>query len=528
MNSVYLCDALLSHPEHYDMVAPHLEDLREASRWLVELREPSLVELESTGELLQTIIFYAQKYKQLPDRKGTLDAATEIMSRGARSGHADSVRTQLALMDERIEEAHTPPVQDVPTDINVLIEATISAARKLWHHQNGLVYSNKALGHSKVKLSDGGERESTPDDAIAWLRKQWTKDLRRMSFQPSGELSELGAEVEAEIDRMVSGDDSERVLTGFQCLDEKIYISKKRRQFIGIMGFANDGKTTFLLTMLYNMAVRGKSVILFSKEHDATELALCFAFIHSHHECYRERKSDLPSLREFEERRATTEDGEFLKGIWRDMEARKNFLGRIEIQPLTDWDTLTEHLKTHQKRNRYDVCGVDYLTRLDIPDGNPRFHDQDIKNYIGMAQRFTRDFDDGRGIVLISPIQINRSGYQAAKKRKEGEKKHDLTSVSQFSEFYQDMDVVISLYSDELMRLKREVLLETQKVRKSGVRPCATLGIDPRSEKVVDLSLMGFDTETQRRLDGKTPMRQYVEKTIEADTLAALDVGAGA
>ena len=349
---------------------------------------------------------------------------------------------------------------------------------------------------------------------MKWMREQFAKDLSRVSVQPSGDLSDLSAHVEAEIDRMVSGDDSTRILTGFQCLDDQIYISKKRRPFIGIMGFANDGKTTVLLTMLYNMAVRGKSVILFSKEHDATELAIYFAFIHSHDDFYRGQKTDLPSLREFEEGRATPEDGEFLKGIWRDMQAHKNFLGRIEIQPLTDWDTLTERLKTHHKLNRYDVCGIDYLTRLDIPGGNPRFRDQDIKNYIGTAQRFTRDFDDGRGIVLISPIQINRSGYQAARKKKEGEKKHDMTSVSQFSEFYQDMDVLISLFSDADMRLKHHLLLETQKVRKSGARPFATLGIDPRSEKVVDRSLMGFETGTQKWIDSGTPMSKFVETSI--------------
>jgi len=64
------------------------------------------------------------------------------------------------------------------------------------------------------------------------------------------------------------------------------------------------------------MAARGKSVILFSKEHDATELALCFAF----HPFPKRlatgtRRTNLPSLREFEEGRATAEDGKFLKGI---------------------------------------------------------------------------------------------------------------------------------------------------------------------------------------------------------------------
>lgn len=528
MNSVYLCNALLTHPEHYDMVAAHMDDLRWAAQRTTELHDPDMLKYAPVGELLQTIVMYAKNYKKLPDSKGARDYAVELMSKGAASGYGDSVEAQLKLMDDAIAEARRPPVTEIATDINVLIDSTIETARKVWHHQNGKLYSFKAMGSSEVKGNDGQLRKSTPDDAIAWMRKQFTKDLRRMSVQPRGELAELGSEVEAEIDRMVSRDDRERVLTGFQCLDEQIYISKKRRPFIGIMGFANDGKTTVLLSMLYNMAVRGKSVILFSKEHDATELALCFAFIHSHSDFYRDQKNDLPSLREFEEGRATADDGEFLKRIWRDMQAHKNFLGRIEIHPLTDWDTLTEHLKTHHKRNHYDVCGIDYLTRLDIPRGNPRFRDQDIKNYIGAAQRLTRDFDDGRGLIIISPIQINRSGYQAAKKKKEGEKKHDMTSVSQFSEFYQDMDVLISLFSDADMRLKHHILLETQKVRKSGVRPCATLGIDPRSEKVVDCGLVGFDTETQRWLDNKTPMREYIEKNIEQSIFDSLDVGVGA
>ena len=34
MNSLYLCDTLLAHPEHYDMVAAHMDDLRWASQRL--------------------------------------------------------------------------------------------------------------------------------------------------------------------------------------------------------------------------------------------------------------------------------------------------------------------------------------------------------------------------------------------------------------------------------------------------------------------------------------------------------------
>jgi hypothetical protein len=277
MFSVYLCNALFLHPEYYDIVASQIEDLRWAALRIVEIKDPAMHEDEPVGELLLSVILYARNYKKLPDRKGALDYATEIESKGKSSGFGDLVKEELTRMDAEMKDARV----EAPTDINVLINKAVETARRMWHIQNGRLYSNYVNGGKQIKDANGEKRESTPEDAITWMRKQFTKDLRRVSIQPSGDLVELGPEVEAEIDRMVSGDDSERVLTGFQCLDEQIYISKKRRPFIGIMGFANDGKTTVLLTMLYNMALRGKSVILFSKEHDAVELAICFAFIHS-------------------------------------------------------------------------------------------------------------------------------------------------------------------------------------------------------------------------------------------------------
>jgi hypothetical protein len=532
MYSVYLSYALLNHPEYYDLVAARIDELRWAAARIQEVTEPQLHDEEPVGELLQTIILYARQYKVLPDRKGATDYSVEIMSRGKASGFGDLVKSGLERMDTVIEDAKKPPAQEIPADINVLISSTIEIARKFWHMSNGRRFSEIANGDKEIKEQDGSKRKSLPDDAITWMQKQFTRDLSRLSIQPSGELADLKEYVEAEIDRMVSGEDSGRIKTGIDCLDEQVYISKKRRPYIGIMGFANDGKTTLLLTMLYEMAAAGHSVILFSKEHDPTELAIYFAFIHSHDPQYRKR-FQLPSLHDFEENRCTKEQGEQLKLIWREMQAHKNFPGRIEILPLADWDSLMNHLKSNHTKNRYEVCAVDYLTRLDIPGGNPRYRDNDIKGYIGAAQRLTRDFDEGRGLIFITPIQINRSGYTAAKKKKEGEKKHDMTSVGNFSEFYWDMDVLISLYSDEQMRLKRQVLLETQKVRKSGVRPCATLGIDPRSEKVVDLNDMGFDTETQKWVDSGSPMSQFVEKTItvgdvEGSIFDTLDVAGGA
>ena len=512
MISAALCNAFLSQDCH-DLIEHNRHRLDWAANRLAAVEHKA----EPHGRLLDWILSYDKKYGRCPDAKQVLDFVTLLDNEGKNSVNRDECAAELQSMKEYAEGQGA----DLPTDVPSLIESTVRAA---WEHFHGWLageYHARVYGKRDVK-EGGSTRKATPADAIVWMRQMWaTRDLRDFAPQPSGSLQDLSGDVEAEIERMASGEeDAERIKFGFAPLDREIHISKRRRPFIGIMGFANDGKTTVLLTMLYNMAMQGRSVCLFSKEHTASETGLYFAFLHSHSDFYRRQKNDLPSMKEFEDGLATREDKDFLIGIWRDMVSGKNFPGRVEIQPLTDWDSLVGHLTHNHKKNRYDVAGVDYLTRIDIPGGNIRFRKEDVKNTIGQAQRLTRDFDGGRGIVLISPIQINRAGYIAAKKKKEGEARHDMTSVSEYSEFYQDMDVLVSLFSNSEMRLKREILLETQKVRKSGVRPTATLWIDPRSDMVTDTP--GMSTEAERWVREGTPMTNLTK-----DIMSCLDIAGG-
>jgi DnaB-like helicase C terminal domain len=520
MNSLYLCDALLAHPEHYDMVAVHMDDLRWASQRLTEVSDADLHDAEPCGELLQSIVLYARDYKKLPDRKGTIDYAVEIKSKGKASGFADLVTGQLTRMDAEMKDARTPPVRDVPTDIHVLINATTETARKFWHINNGKKYSDMANGGAEVKDPDGSKHKSTPDDAIAWMRKQWTKDLQKLAPRPTGFLDENTEYIKAEIERYTQGD-SERIYTGFRHIDDHLVINKKLRPFIGIMGFANDGKTTVLMTLLYNMALRGKNVVLFSKEHDPLDCWLHFAFLHSHH--YRD-EFILPKLSTFQEGNATQEELSWLNRIIDDVQKRVNIPGRIEVQMLTDWESLVAHLTDNHKRNHYDVVALDYLTRLDVPNCEPRWRDRAVGGYINKAQALTRQFDGGRGIVLITPIQINRSGYQSAKKKKEGEKKHDLTSVNQHSEFYQDMDFIISLFRDE--KYEGDLLMEIQKVRGAQFPPNAKLRIDEYSRKVTTDSDAVTDKHWADFLNGKvqSPVSVYMRDTVIDSVFDTLDI----
>jgi len=510
MYATYLCHALLGHREEYlPLVKIRLAELA----WCGSMLHAAGRENYRGGPVLKVITDYVKKYHEVPDHKGVQDYANEIESKGKKSGFRDEVASDLGYMVEHVEEA----AGNYATDIHVLIEATIEESRKVWGHAIGSIFAARCMGAAQEEKPSG--KPQTVDDAISKLRKSLANDLPKYAPRPEGFLDENMEHVEAEVARWMNSDTSDRVFTGFKHIDNNLIISKLQRRFIGLMGFANDGKTTLLNTLLYNMAARGKNVILFSKEHDPLELWIIFAFLHSHHADYRDKGEILPPMSQFEKREVSDEDRALLQRIVNDIKTRKNISGRIEVRRLTDWEALESHLKQNHAKNRYDVCAVDYLARIDMPWSKPQFRNQDMATQIHMAYDLTRNFDDGKGIVFITPMQINRSGYKAAKQKKTGEKKHDLTSVSQHSAFYEDMDLVFSLWRDPDPKYENDVLLETQKVRGAAKPPDMVMRIDSCSRRVTTKDDAVVDEHWSQFLQGKvdSPTKKWFREHVMHD-----------
>lgn len=110
-------------------------------------------------------------------------------------------------------------------------------------------------------------------------------------------------------------------------------------------------------------------------------------------------------------------------------------------------------------------------------------------------QKTTRSFR-GRGIVILSPIQITKSSYDAAMKRYEKEKggsenggsHYDLNAIRQYSELKEDMDLILTVWSTDEMKTNTEIEISCIKKR---------FGPQPKTERLfVDSS--GFFTPTKR------------------------------
>jgi hypothetical protein len=468
-----LVHRLLSENSH-DALSKRRQDLKWAAACLK-------LEDNDFYTVLDLILRYDEKHGQCPPtRKALLEFAQT--SDDFSANRCDVLRGTLEELKE-VEEVRLRVVRD----INVLIDTVIKEARKqffLFAAQS--VADIVGQGPSPKDATTGKKKHpSGCDDAKTEFYKLMARDLKSEAAVEAGLLHEHAEAVAISLDaKLQSEDSSGRMKLGFPHIDNNIVIGKKNLRFIGIMGMSGDGKTTVLNTVVYNLLCGGHNVLYVSLEHDPKEIWEFMAFLHSSHEDY---SFELPPLNDWDlaadpesGKQITLEDMENIGRVLSDIRDRRNLRGLLDVQQLRDWESIVAHLETSHGENRYDVLVIDYIARLDVP-GDPRFRDQAIKGIIHAAQSLTRSFDDNRGLVLISPMQVNRQGHKQASAAEEGTIRYDINAIANFSEYQHDMDYIFSVFSDENMKADFQLVMETIKCRKGRKPPMTMLKINPNS-----------------------------------------------
>jgi hypothetical protein len=103
-----------------------------------------------------------------------------------------------------------------------------------------------------------------------------------------------------------------------------------------------------------------------------------------------------------------------------------------------------------------------------------------MKELIHRIQKFTRQFDESRGIIVMSPVQITKESYKEAMKGdfKEGIGHYTLDAIRTFSELKDDMDVILTVWSDIEMKAPERNEIEIGCVKKRvGAQPLAQIAV---------------------------------------------------
>jgi hypothetical protein len=96
--------------------------------------------------------------------------------------------------------------------------------------------------------------------------------------------------------------------------------------------------------------------------------------------------------------------------------------------------------------------------------------EQNIKD----AKQLALNFDGGRGLVFLTPIQGNRKGYEAAR---DAGGVWDITGVNLYSEFDKSADIIFTNYFDQ-NKEGYDMLMSTVKIRRAAPLPLITVVVD--------------------------------------------------
>jgi hypothetical protein len=388
-----------------------------------------------------------------------------------------TVETELRDLIKEYE-----PLGDVTSlDDAVLFEALLNRARTNWLNNQFHVAGNIALGSQRPP---GGKEdaEKGPSAAIQWLRGELTKDFSPEAPVLDGKLNENIPAMLQNIDSRLTTQTNGKFPIGLPHIDRNVIVGRQNLRFIGILGMSGDGKTTLTNFIVYNWLRQGAHILYCSTEHSPEEIWDFMAWLHQSHPDY---DFALPPMQDWEGGRETGKvtkaDENNLIKILDDIQRRKNLPGMLDCKQFRDWDAIKDYLTVNQKKNKYDVLVVDYISRLNVP-GDQKFRDKALAAIVHDAQGLTREFDEQRGLILLTPLQVNREANKRANAvDDDANVRYDLNAISTISEYQHDLDLCLSVWSDVDMRMGDEIEVGQCKERKGRRSPRTRMNLSRNS-----------------------------------------------
>jgi replicative DNA helicase len=235
-------------------------------------------------------------------------------------------------------------------------------------------------------------------------------DIEQSSFgaMPEGnvfeELSDLMKELE-------EGNTMERVPTGIRPFDEMTIGGIGLGELWLIMAYAGVGKTMFCINLAYHMAVmEGKNVVYITAETLRSQVRSRALTRHSHHP-----KFGIPnglSSSTLKKREFTAEQKLQWKEVIKDFGTPQDGRGTLHISQIalgTKVSNLQAKLNKLNSISPIDMVIIDSLDLL-APEV-PRSTDREKYNSIFTAAKLlATSFDNGRGLRIVSPWQVSRTG----------------------------------------------------------------------------------------------------------------------
>jgi hypothetical protein len=347
--------------------------------------------------------------------------------------------------------------------------------------------SNKALSHARTILlgsvpawKKGEPALSGVDDMRTYLRKEMAKDVRRGKPELAGDWAENADHIAQSLKDALCNPEAGRLYTGFDQVDKYTVIgSAQQNRYIGILGWTNHRKTGVALCMMYNFARAGKRVLYVSCEDTVEITWQRLTFMHDEFV-----QSGLPGHSFWLRcpRAVTQEHRDALDMITENLKSGEAIPGSIDVIQVRTWAAIMERLQSSPEP--YDALVIDYVGHLETEGKN---RTEEVKAIFRAAQSLSRTYKEGRGLVVVTPLQANKAGMGKVDEQEAEEwgAYGDLGAVEMYTDAARDMDLVIGVWSKGYIQSNNQVKLSCVKSRNEFF-PTHLLCVDPRTQYMRD------------------------------------------
>lgn len=365
----------------------------------------------------------------------------------------------ITMMDDEISAKNLSQVE--ATDVPALFAAMIDEIKI----NRTIILLNNGIHIAKTDQEfdhRGGEKatDKGSDDSVRYV---WEQVDEGVVGAPSGQvthgsLNDNATRVAINYDqRKDPTSASGKVMhTGIAALDKIVH--PRRGQLAGIIGYAKSGKTRMGRTWNYHSLCQGLNVLHLSYEQTFDEELEFYAIVHSNNTAIFEKKWAL-DIGAYHNGALTKSQENFMRyTLIPDIRDGKSLPGKLEIrQPTGDatWENAMVQVGLTHHQTPIDQLFIDSITALEVGDYNAR---EAHNNNIQKAKTLAMTFDNNRGLLVISPFQVNRDSYDKAGKNGG---RYDPDACYMYSQIEKALDLGIYVYSDDKLAGESCVIMGT-------------------------------------------------------------------
>lgn len=327
--------------------------------------------------------------------------------------------------------------------------------------QGYVVNGEKLEGHEKAR------------EFISQKISELEKDLIQTAV-PEGDVLSEGEQILADYRNAKENADADLIPTYFPTIDNSMG-GYRRGDLILIASFTSGGKSQFCVDASYKASIlSGKGVFYATTETTRLQIRSRFLARHSRQAQF---NCDGGLDHSLITRGALNDKQEkVLENVIHDLSTNPSY-GRFHIAQLPSQPTLSyveQRMLREQQSWNVDMLTVDSLNLL-RPETRRTSQREELVSILTAAQSLSSSYN-GKGVVLLSPWQINRDGFEKAKISRG----YELTGLAESSEAEKSADIIFSLFFDE-EESKREAKLQVLKTRGSARPNPLNLDVDYRN-----------------------------------------------